>query len=72
MDISLVVSLRCVVLLGIVASLAILEPAICSAAIQPFYSLWRRVKLFQIQVAARFKASRHERFWEIDMTKFEP
>lgn len=72
MQIELLVNLRNLVALGILVFAATFQPEISFAAVQPFVSFWRRLQILRTSIMTRFRSSQGERFWEIDMTKFEP
>ncbi len=72
METDILVGPRNLIALGVVLSAAFTQPEIRFASVRPFLSLWLRLKLFQASITARLRAPRRQRFWEIDMTKFEP
>ncbi len=69
---NLLIALRNLFVLGIVISVSCFRPENSLALVRPLVAFWRRLKLYQTSIAARFRSSRREHFWEIDMTKFEP
>jgi len=72
MNIELLIGLRNLLAVSVILSIGCLQAETSFAVARPFLSLWRRIRIFQTFIADRFRSSRHERFWEIDMTKFEP
>ncbi len=72
MDIDRLTDLRNLLVLGIFLSVTGLQPEASFALVRPFISFWRRLQACRSSIAARFRSSGKERFWEIDMTKFEP
>jgi hypothetical protein len=72
MNIDLLIGPRNLLALCVILSVSCFHPEISFAVARPFISLWRRFRIFQTSMVARFRSSRHERFWKIDMTKFEP
>ncbi len=72
MESNLLIALRNLFVLGVVISAACIRPESSLAVVRPLFAFWHRMKVLQISIAARFRSSRTERFWEIDMTKFEP
>jgi len=59
----------CGMLFTTIVSATAEEPA---AVPEMFQRLWRRYQIFQLTRATRSSDSAKEKFWEIDMTKFEP
>ena len=72
MQIELFAGLSRLFLLGIIIASASLQPELSITAVRPILILWFRFKLFRIAIASRLRSTHRERFWEIDMTKFEP
>ena len=72
MQIELLVGLRNLAAFGVFAAALALQPEISFAVVRPFVSFWMRLRILRTSIMARFRSSRGERFWEIDMTKFEP
>ncbi|MDA8100925.1 MAG: hypothetical protein M0042_15010 [Nitrospiraceae bacterium] len=72
MNLSISILHQAVCMFGILFTLAALQPEAALSAARPFLSLWLAFKRYRQSLAVRFKSNRSERFWEIDMTKFEP
>ncbi len=72
MEIETFIALRNLLVFGIFTSAACFQPETSLAVIRPFLHFWRCLKLYRTSIAAKFRPSRGERFWEIDLTKFEP
>ena len=73
MDNNIVCDVRYTVICGMLFTMIVAMTAKSPAAVpEVFMRMWHRYQLYQETKKSRAAVPSEEKFWEIDMTKFEP
>ena len=73
MDSNIICDVRYTVICGMLFTMIVAMTAESPAAVpEVFMRMWHRYQLYQETKKIRAAATSEEKFWEIDMTKFEP